>query len=41
MAEMDSNMQKFLSERRLSVADLTKKKDDSGETPAERNKRLR
>lgn len=34
---MDSNMQKFLSDRRLSIADLTKKDDGSNETPAERN----
>ena len=41
MAEMDSNMQKFLSDRRLSIADLTKKTDDSGESAAQRTQRLR
>ncbi len=41
MAEMDSTMQQFLSDRKLSVADLSKKASDSTETVAERRERLR
>ena len=41
MAEMDSTMQQFLSDRKLSVADLTKKASDSTETAVERRERLR
>ena len=41
MAEMDSTMQQFLTDRKLSVADLSKKASDSTETVAERRERLR
>mmetsp|Transcript_42014 Transcript_42014/g.55357 ORF Transcript_42014/g.55357 Transcript_42014/m.55357 type:complete len:143 (-) Transcript_42014:156-584(-) len=40
--EMDSNMRQFLSDRRLSIADLAKKaSSESSETAAERRERLR
>lgn len=40
--EMDSNMKQFLSDRRISIAELSKKATDgSSETAAQRNKRLR
>jgi hypothetical protein len=43
MVEMDSNMQQFLGDRRISIADLSKKAQtsDSNETAAERRERLR
>jgi hypothetical protein len=43
MAEMDSTMQQFLSDRRLSIAELSKKatSDDQTETAAQRRERLR
>ena len=40
--EVDSNMQKFLSDRKINIADLAKQvKAESSETTAERNTRLR
>jgi len=43
MVEMDSNMRQFLGDRRISIADLSKKAQasDSNETVAERRERLR
>lgn len=42
MAEAtDSNMQQFLSDRRISIAELSKRAKNSSETAAERNARLR
>ena len=39
---MAEEMQSFLSDRRISIAELTKRAaSDSGETVAQRNKRLR
>ena len=40
--EMDSNMKQFLSDRRISIAELSKKASgDSSETAAQRRERLR
>lgn len=43
MVEMDSNMRQFLGDRRISIADLSKKAQtsDSNETATERRERLR
>ena len=43
MVEMDSNMQKFLEERRISIGDISKavKADSSTESAADRAKRQR
>ena len=43
MAEIDSNMQKFLDDRKINIAQISKavKGNETDETVADRNKRLR
>ena len=40
--EIDSNMQKFLNDRKISIGDLSQKiKSDTSESAADRNQRQR